>query len=167
MRWWSPRTLTGARQNTSLPINSAYWLHRTSVREISLSRTLSLSSTACKRRKGRVQSEVVNLFACSRIDSLTSEGEAFSVDRILPRLLRLRRCCLDILRACYFSWTKPLSTSLLLAALRDLGRSKSQLKAENALLPRQLIIVGRQVKRPAYRKADRLLLVLLARLVRT
>ena len=89
------------------------------------------------------------------------------MDHILPHLLRLRRCCLDILHACFLRWTKPLSTSLLLAALTDLGRSKSQLIAENALLRQQLIILSRQVKRPAYRKADRLLLVLLARLVRT
>ena len=125
------------------------------------------SSAACKRRKGRVQSGVVNLFSCSRKHKLVSEGEVFSVDRILPHLLRLGRCCLNILHAGFLRWTKPLSTSLLLAALPDLGRSKSQLRAENALLRRQLIILSRQVKRPAYRKADRLLLVLLARLVRT
>jgi putative transposase len=38
---------------------------------------------------------------------------------------------------------------------------------ENALLRKPLIILNRQVKRPTYRKADRLLLVLLARLVRS
>jgi hypothetical protein len=37
--------------------------------------------------------------------------------------------------------------------------------AENALLRQQLIILSRQVKRPAYAKTDRMLLVLLARMV--
>ena len=54
-----------------------------------------------------------------------------------------------------------------LATLADLGRSKSELVAENALLRQQLIIHRRQVKRPACTKTDRMLLVLLTRLVRT
>jgi putative transposase len=58
-------------------------------------------------------------------------------------------------------------TSLPLAALTDLGRSKSELIAENALLRQQLTILKRQVKGPVCTKTDRLLLVLLARLVRT
>jgi putative transposase len=49
----------------------------------------------------------------------------------------------------------------------DLGRSKSELVAENALLRQQLIILKRQVERPACPKTDRVLLVLLARLVQT
>jgi putative transposase len=64
-------------------------------------------------------------------------------------------------------WTKPLSSSLPLGTLADLGRSKSELIAENALLRKPLIILKRQVKRPACTNADRILLVLLARLVRT
>ena len=56
---------------------------------------------------------------------------------------------------------------LPLETLADLGRSKSQLIAENAILRQQLIILSRQGKRPAYRQADRLLLVLLARLVQS
>jgi len=64
-------------------------------------------------------------------------------------------------------WTKPLSTSLLLESLADLSRSKSQLIAENALLRKPLTILHRQVKRPACTRADRTLLVLLARLVHT
>src|SRR5215471_14283726 len=59
------------------------------------------------------------------------------------------------------------SHSLLLGTLIDLSRSKSELVAENALLRKPLIIVRRQVKRPACTKTDRMLLVLLARAVRT
>src|SRR5690242_10498267 len=51
--------------------------------------------------------------------------------------------------------------------LADMTRGKSELLAENALLRHQLIILRRQIKRPVYRKTDRLLLVLLARMVRT
>jgi len=59
------------------------------------------------------------------------------------------------------------TTSLLLATLTDLARSKSELVAENALLRKPLIILRRRVKRPACTKSDRMLLVLLARMVRT
>ena len=64
-------------------------------------------------------------------------------------------------------WIKPLTTSLELGTFADLTRGKAQLLAENALLRQQLIILRRQVKRPIYRKTDRLLLVLLTRMVRT
>jgi putative transposase len=46
-------------------------------------------------------------------------------------------------------------------------RAMAELIAENALLRQQLIILHRQIKRPVYRKTDRLLLVLLATIVRT
>jgi putative transposase len=61
---------------------------------------------------------------------------------------------------------KPPATSLALDALADLTRGKAELLAENALLRQQLIILRRQVKCPVYRKSDRFLLVLLARMVR-
>jgi hypothetical protein len=82
-------------------------------------------------------------------------------------LRRLKNGCLDALSSRFTRWTKPLRTSLPLATFTDLDRSKSELIAENALLCQQLIILRRQVKRPACTKTDRLLLVLLARLVRT
>jgi transposase InsO family protein len=56
---------------------------------------------------------------------------------------------------------------LPLQTLADLGKSKSELVAENALLRQQLIILKRQVKRPACTKTDRVFLVFLARVVRT
>ena len=46
-------------------------------------------------------------------------------------------------------------------------RGKSELIAENALLRHQLSILRRQIKGPTYRKVDRLLLVVLAGMVRT
>ncbi len=87
--------------------------------------------------------------------------------RVFTSLQRLKGYCLDVLSSRFACWTKPLRTSLPLSTLTDLGRSKSQLIAENALLRQQLIILRRQVKRPTFTRTDRILLVLLARLVRT
>jgi putative transposase len=80
-----------------------------------------------------------------------------------------QRVCLSLhaLRKRVLCWVKPPTTSLVLGTLADLTREKAELIAENALLRQQLIILHRQIKRPVYRKIDRLLLVLLARMVRT
>ena len=67
----------------------------------------------------------------------------------------------------YLAWTRPDTSSLLLGTLNDLARSRSELVAENAFLRQQLIVLRRQVKRPVCNKTDRMLLVLLARIVRT
>jgi putative transposase len=64
-------------------------------------------------------------------------------------------------------WIKPPATSLVPGTFADLTRGKAELLAENALLRHQLIILRRQIKRPVYRKTDRVLLVVLARMVRT
>jgi len=82
-------------------------------------------------------------------------------------LRRLKNGCLDALSSRFARWTKPLRTSLPLATLTDLGRSKTELVAEHALLRQQLIMLRRQVKRPTCTKTDRALLVLFARLVPT
>jgi putative transposase len=86
---------------------------------------------------------------------------------VVTHLLRLLDGCLHVLSARFARWTKPHISSFPLGTLTDLGRSKSELIAENALLRQQLIILKRQVKRPGCTKTDRILLVLLARLVRT
>jgi putative transposase len=86
---------------------------------------------------------------------------------ILTHLQHLLDGCLDTVSSRVARWTKPLGSSLLLSTPVDLGRSKSELIAENALLRQQLIILQRQVKRPSITRTDRILLVLLARGVRT
>src|SRR5215471_19079722 len=86
---------------------------------------------------------------------------------ILTFLKRLIGVCLQSLHHRFVTWTKPVTTSLLLGTLTDLSRSKSELVAENAFLRQQLIILRRQVKRPACTKTDRMLQVLLARIVHT
>ncbi len=95
------------------------------------------------------------------------EGEALSVNPVLLYLKWLIRICLDRLHTRLVRWTRPLTPSLLLGTIANLGRSKSELIAENALLRQQLIMLKRQVQRPACTKADRLLLVPLARVIRT
>jgi hypothetical protein len=80
---------------------------------------------------------------------------------------RLTGVWLQSLHQRFIAWTTPNTTSLLLDTLTDLAKSKSELVAENALLRQQLIILRRQVKRPACTKRDGMLLVLLARMVQT
>ncbi len=65
------------------------------------------------------------------------------------------------------SWTKPTSTGVVVGALQDWPRGKTELMLENALLRQQLIVLQRQVKRPALKGWDRLLLVWLASRVET
>jgi hypothetical protein len=85
---------------------------------------------------------------------------------ILSRLKRLVVPSVKILHARFVHWTKPLTSSLPLGTLADLARSKTELVAENALLRVPLIILKRDVKRPACTEKDRVLLMLLARAVR-
>src|SRR5215831_13835767 len=89
------------------------------------------------------------------------------VHGILTLITRLIRFSLHSLHHRYVAWTTPDTTSLLLGTLSDLSRSNSELVAENAFLRQQLIVLRRQVKRPACTKKDRMLLVLLASIVRT
>ena len=89
-----------------------------------------------------------------------------TVHGLLTFMKRLTGGCLQSLHQRFVSWTKPETSSLLLGTLTDLSRPKSELVAENALLRQQVIILRRQVKRPACTKTDRMLLVLLARIVR-
>src|SRR2546421_9051433 len=93
------------------------------------------------------------------------KGVTYTVHRILTFITRLISFCLQSLHHRFVDWTKPDTTSLLLGTLTDLARSKSELVAENALLRQQLIIIRRQVKRPACTRTDRMLLVLLARML--
>jgi putative transposase len=89
------------------------------------------------------------------------------VHAILTSLKQLASIGFQALNHCFLDWAKPASTSLLLGTVTDLARSTSELVAANALLRQQLILLRRQVKRPACTRTDRMLLVLLARMART
>src|ERR687894_2525930 len=64
------------------------------------------------------------------------------------------------------AFLRPATGTPVGGALGDLARTKAELLAENALLRQQLVVLRRQVKRPTLTPADRLRLVLLARLAR-
>src|SRR5215469_5805764 len=90
-----------------------------------------------------------------------------TVHGILTFIKRLTGVWFQLFHRRFVAWTKPDTTSLMLLTLTDQARSKSELVAENALLRKPLIILRRQVKRPACTKMDRMLLVLLARMLRS
>ena len=85
----------------------------------------------------------------------------------------------DFLVRCVIAWLsellnkivkgllRPSSSSILIGSLVDLSRSKADLISENALLRHQLALLKRQSKRPKLKPADRLSLLLLARVTRT
>jgi putative transposase len=91
----------------------------------------------------------------------------FTVHWILTFIKQSTDVCLWLLHYRFVVWTKTGPTSLMLGTLTDLAKSKTELVAENALLRQQLVILKRHVKRPKCSRADRILLVLLARMVRS
>ncbi len=58
----------------------------------------------------------------------------FFMAGVVSYFLQLKDGCRDALSSCFARWAKPLRTSFPLGTLTDLGRSKSELIAENALL---------------------------------
>jgi len=81
----------------------------------------------------------------------------------------IRRRAQATLRAAHrllLVWTRPATGPFVGGAFADLTRTKAALVAENAFLRQQLVVLARQVKRPLPTPADRLRLVLLARLTR-
>ena len=86
---------------------------------------------------------------------------------VFPSIKQCVFFCFHALQEHVLRWIKPPTTSPVVGALADLTRGKAELLAENALLRHQLLILHRQVKCPLYQKKDRLLLVLLAKMVRT
>ena len=63
-------------------------------------------------------------------------------------------------------WPRPAAAAHVAGTGADLLRSRAQLLAENALLRQQLLVLRRNVKRPALTPTDRALLVVLAGRVR-
>ena len=101
-----------------------------------------MSLAPCRFPRGRVKSQAFTFH----------KGVTYTVHGILTFIKRLTGFCLKSLHHRFVAWTKPSTTALILGTLTDLARSKSELVAENALLRQQLIILRRQVKRPACTK---------------
>lgn len=70
------------------------------------------------------------------------------------------------LQRCIQHWTKPAPPMLISGFLSDLPRSRTDLLVENAVLRQQLIVLKRQVKRPALINSDRFRLVFLSHCTR-
>jgi len=87
------------------------------------------------------------------------------VTTILGTIKRRGDACLRGLHRWLLRQTKPTTGTLTRGAIADVAKGRAALVAENALLRQQLIVLQRQVKRPAFTPRDRVLLVLLARLV--
>jgi putative transposase len=85
---------------------------------------------------------------------------------IATTIRRRARAALRAVQRHSLAWTKPATGSIVAGTVGDLTRPKAALVAENAFLRQQLVVLRRQVKRPALTPADRLRLVLLARLAR-
>ncbi|HEY8597597.1 MAG TPA: hypothetical protein VIL85_04145, partial [Thermomicrobiales bacterium] len=64
-------------------------------------------------------------------------------------------------------WARPIAVAHAAGTGGDLARSRTQLLAENALLRQQLLVLHRNVKRPAMTPMDRAFMVLLASRVPT
>src|SRR5215467_4429343 len=96
---------------------------------------------------------------------LFQKEEVLFVLHVFSSIKRRVCFCFHVLQERALPRIKPQTTCLLLGTLADMTRGKAELLAENALLRHQLIILRRQIKRPVYRKTDRLLLVLLVRMV--
>ncbi len=85
---------------------------------------------------------------------------------IATAIRRHAQAALSTISCRLLAWTRPPTRACIGGAIGDLTRTKAALVAENAFLRQQLVVLARQVKRPMPTPADRLRLVLLARLVR-
>src|SRR5438105_9317766 len=85
---------------------------------------------------------------------LFHEGEGQFVPCVFISIKQRVCFSFHVIQHRFSRWIKPSTTSLLLATFAEVTRGKAELLAENALLPHQLIILGRQIKRPTSRKRD-------------
>jgi putative transposase len=107
--------------------------------------------------------------ACARgcgAGRVAAEGEPAMFAPICHSLRRRAGASLCAARQRLLAFLKPATGTPVGGALGDLARTKAELVAENACLRQQLVVLRRQVQRPALTPADRLRLLLLARLSR-
>jgi len=116
---------------------------------------------------GHVYNQHGPFCVCTPAIRRSHKEEVLFVLRLFFPIKQRVSSCFHTLQEHVLRWIKPSTTSFVLGTFADLTRGKAELLAENALLRQQLIILHRQAKRPTYRKTDRLLLVLLAKMVRT
>jgi putative transposase len=93
---------------------------------------------------------------------LTVSLESILVLTLFRRLPQLFERLVTFLEQAFLHLTQPSRHSIVLSTAVDLARTRSDLITENAFLRQQLIVLHRQVKKPALSQSDRLWLVLLA-----
>jgi len=142
------------------------WLLGTSVQEMGILLAIEHASLPKHVRCEYNQQHPFCSYSSSQVPVFTKERFNF-MGCVFTSIKQRIRSSYRTLQTYFSCWIKPSTTSLVLGTLVDLTRGKSELLAENALLRHQLTILRRQTKRPVYRKSDRLLLVLLASMVRT
>jgi hypothetical protein len=137
------------------------WLPRTSVQKRQLESDLQVPFCLQESSgNGRIREQSSISYVGWYLSLFAKEKPVFHV--LIPIRQRIA-LCFHALNVGLVRWMKPRSTSLVLGTVADLAKGKSELLVENALLRQQLIILRRQVKRPACRKTDRFLLVRAAR----
>jgi putative transposase len=113
----------------------------------------------------KVQSKSVDAFHA--LVTLSLFAKVQSVSHVFIHIKRLKAHCFYVFDNGFVRWMRPRNTSLLLGTLADFAKGRNGLLVENALFRLPLIVLSRQIKRPACRKTDRFLLALLARMIRT
>jgi hypothetical protein len=84
------------------------------------------------------------------------------INLVRRKLRQVMQTGVDCLESRLRQWTRPAKHSQVMNVLVDLTRSRRELAAENMFLRQQLIVLGRQGKRPHVIARDRQILVLLA-----
>src|ERR1044071_9186481 len=127
--------------------------------------TRSAKTTACHGAGHHSKIHACELVSLLR-DPPLLEGAHRSVAALFILLNRQFQRSFSRIRQRVLQWTRPTSHSLFVGTLNDLARTRADLIAANALLPQQLLILRRQIKRPTCTRTDRILLVVLARAAR-
>jgi putative transposase len=82
--------------------------------------------------------------------------------KVLSQVTRITQSVVKTVERRFKAWTAPSSDSMVGGVVADLVKSKQQVILENAFLRQQVIVLKRQIARPALTAKDRSLLVLLA-----
>jgi hypothetical protein len=152
----APKEEARCRIGPSERLPSAGWLHRYS--RIPSSKSIIIGPVKVGENQ---QFDLAEGFANARC----SRRRTQLVFRVFLFIKQQVFFSFHTLQARFLAWIKPSMASLVFGTLTDLARGKSELLAENTPLRHQVIILRQQIKRPVCMRRDRLLLVLLARMV--
>lgn len=89
-------------------------------------------------------------------------GGLFPISSLAKTVVDFIHSASNPVEQAFLDLTRPSRRSTVLGAALDITRPRAERISENALLRQQLILLHRQVKKPRFKQADRLWLVLLA-----